>query len=310
MQNIKIMNPLVSIIIPTYNRERYICQAIESAINQTYSNIEIIIGDNQSTDNTWNIINDYASKDSRIYPFQNAVNLGPVLNWQNCFLKAKGKFLKIIWSDDYISHDYIEKALSVFDDETAFVMSDIITIDEFSNETSIARKFRKKQYTTKQYLDDVFLWRREGFPVSPGAAIFKTRDVLKCFVIDIPNKNGLNSKINGAGNDQLLFLNIASLYSYVKIVPDAISFFRSHPMSFSYNDISLYYNWGKIYYLKRYRNKIYSDILKYQLWIFSLKNKNYKKIYRSVKYSTMVFISFFVLIRCYMIKYLKICKYL
>lgn len=301
------MKPLVSIIIPTYNRERYISQCIESAINQTYDNIEIIIGDNQSTDNTWSIINDYALKDSRIHPFQNEVNIGPALNWQNCFLKAKGEFLKIIWSDDYISFDYIEKALQVFDDETAFVMSEIIEVDEFSNTTSLYRqRFRKKQYTTRHYLNDVFLWRKEGFPFSPGSAMFRTNDVLKYFIIEIPNKDGLDSKTNGAGNDQLLYLNIARIYGWVRIVPDAVSFFRNHPMSFSSNDISLYYNWAKIYYLKHHKNKIYSDILKYRLWIFSLKRKDYKQIYKSIHYSSLVFVSFFVLIRCYIMKYLKI----
>lgn len=51
-------NPLVSILIPVYNREKYIGEAIESAINQTYKNIEVIIVDNCSTDNTWKILQD------------------------------------------------------------------------------------------------------------------------------------------------------------------------------------------------------------------------------------------------------------
>ena len=56
-------NPLVSILIPVYNREKYIGEAIESAINQTYKNIEVIIVDNCSTDNTWKILQDYQCKD-------------------------------------------------------------------------------------------------------------------------------------------------------------------------------------------------------------------------------------------------------
>ena len=300
------MKPLVSIVIPTYNREKYISQAIESAINQTYDNIEIIIGDNQSKDKTWDIIMEYVSKDPRIHPFQNEMNVGPVLNWYNCFQKATGKFLKIIWSDDYISTDYIEKALLVFDDETAFVISGIIGVDEHSCKISSFLKYRKKIYSTKEYLDDIFLWRKEGFTVSPGAAFFRLQDVLQNFIIDIPNKDNLDSKTNGAGNDLLLFLNIAHSYQCVKIIPDAISYFRSHQQSFSYCDISIYYNWGKHFYLTQHKNRVYSDIFKYWLWRFYLKNKNYKNIFKTVHYSALSIISVFVLLRIYIIKYLKI----
>ena len=300
------MKPLVSIVIPVYNRERYISQAIESAINQTYDHIEIIIGDNQSEDKTWDIITAYASKDPRIHAFQNETNVGPVLNWRNCFQKATGEFLKIIWSDDFISNDFIEKALSVFDDETAFVLSGIITIDEPLNEISFVSKYRKEMYTTKEYLDDIFLWRKEGFPVSPGAAFFRLQDVLQNFIIDIPNRDNLDSKTNGAGNDQLLYLNIAHSYHYVKIIPDTISYFRKHQQSFSYNDITIYYEWGKHFFLTQHKNRLYSDLFKYWLWRYYLKKKNFKQIYKSVHYSVLCIISFFVLLRFYMKKYMKI----
>lgn len=59
-------NPLVSIVIPTYNREQYIEDAIKSAINQTYRNIEIIIVDNCSTDSTWDILNRWAERMSEL----------------------------------------------------------------------------------------------------------------------------------------------------------------------------------------------------------------------------------------------------
>ena len=60
-------NPLVSIVIPTYNREQYIEDAIKSAINQTYRNIEIIIVDNCSTDSTWDILNRWAESELKFF---------------------------------------------------------------------------------------------------------------------------------------------------------------------------------------------------------------------------------------------------
>lgn len=60
--NALVTNPLVSIVIPVYNRELYIEDAVRSAISQTYRNIEIIIVDNCSTDSTWNILNEWEKK--------------------------------------------------------------------------------------------------------------------------------------------------------------------------------------------------------------------------------------------------------
>jgi glycosyltransferase involved in cell wall biosynthesis len=292
------MNPLVSIIIPTYNREKYVSQAIQSAINQTYTNVEIIIGDNQSSDNTWPIICDYASRDSRIHAFQNKTNIGPVLNWSECFKHSKGEFIKIIWSDDYISLDFIEKTLSVFDKDTAFVISSIQVIDEILNSDIFLQEFNNTQYSIKQYLDDIFIWKNNNFPVSPGAALFRTRDVLNNFVVDnIPNTNNLFSKENGAGNDQLLFLNIACLYKYVRIVNDTKSFFRSHAGAFTNSDkISLFYYWGKCYFLNKHKNKIYSDILKLRLLGMCLKNKSYDQLYHSLKFTFAAPASFVIFI--------------
>lgn len=282
------MNPLVSIVIPTYNREQYISQAIECAINQTYTNIEIIIGDNQSSDSTWNIISSYASKDPRIRAFQNNTNIGPVLNWNECFKRAKGEFLKIIWSDDYISLNYIEKTLSLFDKDTAFVISNIHGFDQASNSSLPPHIHPNPLYTKKQYLDDVFIWRSIGFPISPTAAIFRTKDARDNFVINIPNKDGLDSKINGAGNDQLLFLNTILSYKYIKVTHEATCTFRVHPGSFSLSsDLSLYYYWARIYYLKQYKNKIYSDILKYRLLKMSLRDKKFKNSYHAMHFSIL-----------------------
>ena len=65
-----IMNSKISILIPTFNRERYIKEVITSALNQTYKNIEIIVVDNKSTDNSWAILKDLAKNDGRIKLFQ------------------------------------------------------------------------------------------------------------------------------------------------------------------------------------------------------------------------------------------------
>ena len=66
--------PLVSIVLPVYNGERYLKEAIESVLSQTYENIELIIVNDASTDNTAEIIREYVSKEGRIKVFNNDVN--------------------------------------------------------------------------------------------------------------------------------------------------------------------------------------------------------------------------------------------
>ena len=75
-------SPLVSILIPVYNRERIVVRALESAINQTYKHIEIICVDNCSTDNTYSVLLEYANRDHRIKVYRQSENLGPVRNWK------------------------------------------------------------------------------------------------------------------------------------------------------------------------------------------------------------------------------------
>ena len=75
------MKPKISVIIPTYNREDFIADCIESAINQDYPNLEIIVVDNNSIDRTFEIANAYSYVYKNIKVFKNNENLGPVKNW-------------------------------------------------------------------------------------------------------------------------------------------------------------------------------------------------------------------------------------
>lgn len=278
------VNPLVSIVIPVYNREDYIQQVLYCAVNQTYKNIEIVVCDNKSTDATWQIVEKAAKEDHRIKIFQNHENIGPVLNWKECFRYAQGEYLKIIWSDDWISPDFIEKALKVFTNDTAFVISGIQITD--GNKELAKIIFRKRVYTQKEYFDDLFLYNKENFPVSPGCALFRREDVLNNFVVDIPNHDLLDSKKNGAGNDLLLFLGIALNYKIIKTLESVDSFFRAHPGSFSIaGQLDLYYSWAKVFFLQtRLNNRFYLDIMKCKLLKRKLKDAKYTNIYKVIPY--------------------------
>ena len=97
-----VQEPLVSVLMTAFNREKYIAQAIESVLASTYKNFELIIVDDRSGDNTVNIARSFAAKDNRIRVYVNEVNLGDYPNRNKAASYAKGKYLKYIDSDDFI----------------------------------------------------------------------------------------------------------------------------------------------------------------------------------------------------------------
>ena len=94
--------PLVSVLMTAYNREQYIAEAIESVLASNYKNFELIIVDDCSIDNTFNIAKKYAQKDTRINVFKNDKNIGDYPNRNKAASYAKGKYLKYLDSDDII----------------------------------------------------------------------------------------------------------------------------------------------------------------------------------------------------------------
>lgn len=90
-------NPLVSVVMPAYNAEKYISEAIESILNQTFKDFEFIIIDDGSKDGTWEIIQDCAKKDERIVALKNERNLNVSQTRNKGIEKSTGKY--IVWAD-------------------------------------------------------------------------------------------------------------------------------------------------------------------------------------------------------------------
>ena len=97
--------PLVSVIIPTYNRLSYLKQAITSAIGQKYQNIEIIVSDDCSPESPQAMVESF--QDSRIRFYRNEKNLGICLNVINAFKQAKGKYVASLNDDDMWNEDFL-----------------------------------------------------------------------------------------------------------------------------------------------------------------------------------------------------------
>jgi glycosyltransferase involved in cell wall biosynthesis len=94
---------LVSIILPAYNGARYLSAAIESVLAQTHQSIELLIADDGSTDGSWELIQEYAQKDSRIQSWRNEMRLGLFGNYNRTIKKANGEFIKLFAQDDLMA---------------------------------------------------------------------------------------------------------------------------------------------------------------------------------------------------------------
>ena len=106
--------PLISVIITTFNRKTLLKKAIESVINQTYKNLEIIIADNHSTDGTEDLCNEFTKKDARIKYFRHKKNLGMTINTNFAHTKTTGEYLHVLCDDDWLDLDFIEICYNEF----------------------------------------------------------------------------------------------------------------------------------------------------------------------------------------------------
>ncbi len=114
--------PLISICIPNYNNAEYVGEAIQSALDQTYNNIEVIVVDNCSTDNSWEVINTYSS-DLRVKIYQNKTNIGMVGNFREALRKSYGRYISFLCSDDLIKKDTIEKLVLKLEKNSEFAFA-------------------------------------------------------------------------------------------------------------------------------------------------------------------------------------------
>lgn len=127
-------NPLVSIVIPVHNGEKYVKEAIDSCINQTYRDIEIIVVDDASTDNTLNILKEYGEKIT-VLPVEKQNGLGNVINIG--IRRSKGKYIARMDADDIMYPTRIEKQVKYLESNPNCVAigGQIDIIDEDSNIT-------------------------------------------------------------------------------------------------------------------------------------------------------------------------------
>lgn len=147
------MQPKFSIIIPVYNTEQFLSECLDSCIDQTYKNIEIIIVNDGSPDESEKIIMDYQSKDARI-KYIKQKNSGVFAAYRNGFNQATGEYIIHCDSDDWLNIEYIEQVVKNLDPKIDTYMMNTISV--FNNGyTEKSRWVNKglRDYNNQEWFD-------------------------------------------------------------------------------------------------------------------------------------------------------------
>lgn len=249
-------SPLVSILVPVYNRAHCIEQTLTSALEQTVSDLEIVVVDNCSTDSSWELIQQVAARDARVRVFRNESNIGPVRNWLRCVREARGELGKILWSDDLLHREYLAQAVPpMADAAVGFVYSPAVVFlgEDPLNGVSQYGSTPPGRRPAAEFIEGILLKR--DYPVSPGCALFRLKDIRDCLLEQVPNRVNSDFAMHAIGNDVLLFLLVAERYPYFYRLPQPLSYFRVHPgsitLSAGKSKKHLHYDIAKAWFVAR-----------------------------------------------------------
>lgn len=160
---------LISIILPVYNGEKYLSQSIESCLNQTFKNIELIIVNDCSTDNTLSIANQYAEKDSRVKVINSLENKKLPASLNIGHKEAKGDFITWTSDDNFYELDALEQLLkSLLENKADIVYCNIFLIDNLGNRIREVRLLGFENLIFGNVIGSCFLHRRNVFEKNNG----------------------------------------------------------------------------------------------------------------------------------------------
>ena len=149
------MKPLVSIVTPVYNGEKFIKYTIESVINQTFKDFEMIIVDDISNDKTSEIVKSYVKKDKRIQYYLLPQKSGAAMARNYAISKAKGRYIAFLDGDDLWYPEKLEKQVKfMMENNYYFTYTDYEYTDDKNNKLNIMRKCPKKMSYFRMLLGD------------------------------------------------------------------------------------------------------------------------------------------------------------
>ena len=232
------MNELVSIITPCYNSEKFLDECISSVLNQTYQNWEMLIVDDNSSDNSSILINSYSKKDERIKPLYLNDNIGAAMARNKAISKAKGKYLAFLDSDDV----WLPKKLEVQTNfmkknNCSFVFSSYSVISDDEKPTYTISVPEKITY--KRYLKNTII-----------GCLTVMLDKEKFKKIEMPNLR--------SSHDMALWLNLLKQEKYAYGIEQNLAIYREHKSSNTSNKFRAIYDVWNVYRKHEKLNLFYS----------------------------------------------------
>lgn len=213
-------NPKVSVIIPNYNHELYLDERIQSVLNQRYSNFEVIILDDSSKDNSYNVIEKYRNDPHISYVIYNEENSGSTFKqWAKGFSLAKGELIWIAESDDSCSPDLLQELVGEFEKDSNLVLAYSLSlfIDEYGNHQKAANNVMNTVHLDGK--DYIQRYMEFGNHIkNASCALFKKNVAI--------NINPIYTSYKGSG-DRMFWILIAEC-GRVAIVDKYLNYFRRY----------------------------------------------------------------------------------
>lgn len=213
--------PLISIIMPIYGVEKYLENAVDSILAQTYTNFELILVDDKSPDKCPEMCDELALQDNRIKVIHKPANEGLGFARNTGLAAAKGEYIFFIDSDDYSEPELLEKALSATDENTEMVIFGINRVHE--NKDGSVKKIEKlcpqktESRSSKETADIfVMLNRAKVFPFAWN----------KLYKKSFLNKCGVQFEKTKLIEDFLYNIELFSKASFIKVIPDTLHNYR------------------------------------------------------------------------------------
>jgi len=180
--------PLVSVVTPVYNGEKYLVECIESVLKQTYGNYEYIIVNNCSTDRTLQVALDYAKKDSRIRVHNNEKFVGVIANHNIAFglISPSAKYCKVVSADDFIFPDCLAKMVGLAENNPSV---GIVGSYQLSGDHILWQGFRYPQSVIPgvDLCRQIFLSREKTFGFGTPTSILYRADLVRASADFYPN---------------------------------------------------------------------------------------------------------------------------
>jgi glycosyltransferase involved in cell wall biosynthesis len=223
-------DPLISVLVPAYNRADTLEKCVRSAIDNGYERLQIIIADNGSTDETLAIANKLKDEDARVQVIAQGNNLGPVPNWRSCLARATGEYVHWLWSDDWVEPNFYRTLIDGLRREGANVAVCACKITSPLEGWWCIRHSNPDMPRTGQQLIVDHL-KNNLFAVSPAAYLLPIDSVQNQLNRDIPQYGKINCHGRAIGPDLLMILTSLLDDAPVFVCPEPLVNFRSHSSS-------------------------------------------------------------------------------